>query len=77
MLTPPADPGGLVSKLNAGILSSETAEGIAKAIERAVKTPSKEREEIQNKAKSLVSDEMSWQKIARTVEAGYRMHLGS
>lgn len=76
LLTPPADPGGLVSISDAGIISAETVEGVSTAIETAAGKSPQEKEVMRKRAKSLVSDKMSWEKIAETIEDGYYTHLG-
>lgn len=75
LLTPPADPGGLVSTLNAGIISGETVEGISTAIDIAVSETAEEKEATRQRARTLVSERMSWEKIAQTVEQGYYEYL--
>ncbi|MGI9243165.1 MAG: glycosyltransferase [Verrucomicrobiales bacterium] len=76
LLTPPADPGGLVAKLDAGILSDESPEGIADAIGRFVAAEPAELERIRSKAREIVETHMGWQEISATVTGAYRTVAG-
>lgn len=76
LLTPPADPGGLVAKLDAGFIAGESAAEIAATIGEFCAASPERIDEIATRAKQIVSDHMGWEKIADTVTGAYRTVAG-
>lgn len=76
LLTPPADPGGMVARSGAGIIADESVAGIAAAIGAVCEADSAEVGRMRIRAREIVSDHMSWPKIAATVTEAYRTVAG-
>lgn len=76
LLTAPADPGGMVARSGAGIIADESVSGIAAAIGEVCEADPAEVDKMRGRAKVIVSDHMSWPKIAATVTEAYRTVAG-
>lgn len=76
LVTPAADPGGLIQKYAAGSLTAPTAEAISQGLRQIAETPEGDLDVIRQNACALVRTELDWSKITRLVVDGYKRFGG-
>ena len=74
MVTPAADPCGLVARYHAGMVTSPTVEGVASALVAMADLTPDERIAMSARAKELVTTELDWQKISSTLTRAYEKY---
>jgi glycosyltransferase involved in cell wall biosynthesis len=71
VVTPSADPDGLVERYGAGMISTPDAHGLAEAIRRLADAETQDLVAMGGQARSLVMQELNWQTIAQRIVDGY------
>lgn len=71
LVSPPADPCGLIRKHHCGIMAGSDADTIAESILACSKVPSVEREAMSKSALDVVSKHMQWPEICAKITNAY------
>jgi len=71
LVTPAADPSGLIARYHAGLVTRPTIEGVASALVTMADLPDDQHSAMSAQAQSLVATELDWHKIASTLTQAY------
>jgi glycosyltransferase involved in cell wall biosynthesis len=74
LVTPAADPCGLVARYSAGMVTSPTIEGVASALVAMTDLTSDQLSAMSERAKQLVATELDWRKISSTLTQAYKKY---
>jgi glycosyltransferase involved in cell wall biosynthesis len=74
LVTPAADPTGLIARYDAGLVTRPTIEGVTSALVALADLPDDQRSAMSAQAQALVAKELDWHKIASTLTQAYETY---